>query len=292
MAKGSGRAAPALVLAALAASWGRGSAKEPTAAGCPAPFPYQSATLSELCYTHASYATAGSGPCGSWCTFDAAVGSGCGDNSERLCTRWCDANSVVPATQAACEEAAEAAGLSKGCGGSAFAGAYSGNGGCYTYTEGDYQGCAFWSSAEATDAVLGDGKERVCLPWPRYDGSIHWSPPPEIASYRAASWWSRPGARSIVGARRNDAPHRAGVGGGRADTRASTAPTTTAATSRTRTALTHNAMTVVHPPRDAGPPPFPTEGAATSRIRLARRRNQLVLAALNRQSAQVQRVQL
>jgi len=292
MAKGSGRAAPALVLAALAASWGRGSAEEPTAAGCPAPFPYQSATLSELCYTHASYATAGSGPCGSWCTFDAAVGSGCGDNSERLCTRWCDANSVVPATQAACEEAAEAAGLSKGCGGSAFAGAYPGNGGCYTYTEGDYQGCAFWSSAEATDAVLGDGKERVCLQWPRYDGSIHWSPPPEIASYRAASWWSRPGARSIVGARRNDAPHRAGVGGGRVDTQASTAPTTTAATSRTRTALTQNAMTVVHPPRDAGPPPFPTEGAATSRIRLARRRNQLVLAALNRQSAQVQRVQL
>ena len=291
MAKGSGRAAPALVLAALAASWGRGSAEEPTAAGCPAPFPYQSATLSELCYTHASYAAAGSGPCGSWCTSDAAVGSGCGDNSERLCTRWCDANSVVPATQAACEEAAEAAGLSKGCGGSAFADAYSGNGGCYTYTEGDYQGCAFWSSAEATDAVLGDGKERVCLPWPRYDGSIHWSPPPEIASYRAA-WWSRPGARSIVGARRNDARHRAGVGGGRADTRASTAPTTTAATSRTRTALTHNAMTVVHPPRDAGPPPFPTAGAATSRIRLARRRNQLVLAALNRQSAQVQRVQL
>ena len=48
---------------------------------CPANFPYQSATLPELCYNMASYATAGSGPCGSWCTFDAAVGSGCGDNS-------------------------------------------------------------------------------------------------------------------------------------------------------------------------------------------------------------------
>ena len=64
----------------------------PGACGCPAGFPYQSTTLPELCYNMASYANAGIGPCGSWCTFDAAVGSGCGDNSGRICSEACPAD--------------------------------------------------------------------------------------------------------------------------------------------------------------------------------------------------------
>ena len=60
------------------------------ACGCPADFPYQSTTLLDICYTDVSYANAGTGPCGSWCTFDAAVGSGCGDNSAYMCSDACD----------------------------------------------------------------------------------------------------------------------------------------------------------------------------------------------------------
>ncbi len=60
------------------------------ACGCPADFPYQSTTLKDICYTDVSYANAGTGPCGSWCTFDAAVGSGCGDNSAYMCSDACD----------------------------------------------------------------------------------------------------------------------------------------------------------------------------------------------------------
>ena len=58
------------------------------ACNCQGAFPYQSTT--GLCYTDVSYANAGSGPCGSWCTFDAAVGSGCGDNSAYMCSDACD----------------------------------------------------------------------------------------------------------------------------------------------------------------------------------------------------------
>merc|ERR1712196_502243 len=40
---------------------------------------------SKICYNKAAYAKSGSGPCGSWCTLDVKVGSGCGDNKKRLC---------------------------------------------------------------------------------------------------------------------------------------------------------------------------------------------------------------
>ncbi len=55
--------------------------------GCPASFPHQSTGNSKICYNDKAYATAGSGPCGSWCTTDVDVGSGCGDdyNKENLC---------------------------------------------------------------------------------------------------------------------------------------------------------------------------------------------------------------
>jgi len=54
------------------------------ACGCPASFPYPHVSIPGICYNDASY-TAG-GPCGSWCTLDAAVGSGCGDNSGNMCS--------------------------------------------------------------------------------------------------------------------------------------------------------------------------------------------------------------
>ena len=43
---------------------------------CPPAFRFQSASAQEICYTDDSYAQAGSGPCGSWCTTD-SHGAGC-----------------------------------------------------------------------------------------------------------------------------------------------------------------------------------------------------------------------
>jgi hypothetical protein len=60
------------------------------ACGCPADFPYQSTVLTETCFNSQAYASAGTGPCGSWCTFDVAVGSGCGDNSGNMCSDACN----------------------------------------------------------------------------------------------------------------------------------------------------------------------------------------------------------
>merc|ERR1711871_648505 len=60
------------------------------ASGCPANFPFRSrshdpALRENICYEHEWQAANGAGPCGSWCTMDATVGSGCGDNAGRLC---------------------------------------------------------------------------------------------------------------------------------------------------------------------------------------------------------------
>ena len=51
-------------------------------------FPHQSQTLTAICYTEASYAAAGSGPCGTWCTEDNNIGSGCGETSQHSCTPY------------------------------------------------------------------------------------------------------------------------------------------------------------------------------------------------------------
>ena len=64
------------------------------ACNCQGAFPYQHHSMPQICYTHASYATAGSGPCDNWCTFDVQVGSGCGDNSDRICPGSCNLGSV------------------------------------------------------------------------------------------------------------------------------------------------------------------------------------------------------
>ena len=55
---------------------------------CPPNFPHQSQTLTAICYTEASYAAAGSGPCGTWCTKDNNIGSGCGETSQHSCTPY------------------------------------------------------------------------------------------------------------------------------------------------------------------------------------------------------------
>eukprot|EP00929_Paragymnodinium_shiwhaense_P052757 TRINITY_DN26422_c0_g1_i2.p1 TRINITY_DN26422_c0_g1~~TRINITY_DN26422_c0_g1_i2.p1 ORF type:complete len:521 (-),score=105.76 TRINITY_DN26422_c0_g1_i2:90-1652(-) len=54
---------------------------------CPDNFPNPSATHdNKICYNNADAATAGTGACEEWCTLDAAVGSGCGDNSAKMCS--------------------------------------------------------------------------------------------------------------------------------------------------------------------------------------------------------------
>ena len=202
MAKGDRRAAPALVLAALAASW------QPAAAACPADMfspsteaecraAVESAGLAvEACagYDFAgafagaygfgrgcySYTSGTHAACGYWSTsggYDDPLES---DDIYRVCSQ-CPAGSVVPVTEDACEEAVEAAGLSVGGCGHDFVGSWSSSG-CYTYTDGDYQGCGYWSTSGSHDDALGAGKSRICLPWPRYDAGIHWNPPVETAS--------------------------------------------------------------------------------------------------------------
>lgn len=53
---------------------------------CPRSFPYaSSADAGRICYTDQRHADKGHGPCESWCTLDASVGSGCGNNSLKLC---------------------------------------------------------------------------------------------------------------------------------------------------------------------------------------------------------------
>jgi len=52
---------------------------------CPGAFPFRSVALPETCFNEAQLATAGTGPCGSWCTFDLAVGEGCGPNEDHVC---------------------------------------------------------------------------------------------------------------------------------------------------------------------------------------------------------------
>ena len=80
--------APAVVGAAGVSSGAGGAAVGPMtdAVGCPETFPHQSLTLPEICYAEAEYAEAGTGPCGSWCTNNIAVGEGCpGSNAQRMC---------------------------------------------------------------------------------------------------------------------------------------------------------------------------------------------------------------
>ena len=56
--------------------------------GCPPDFPHPSPPHANIiCYNAESYATAGGGPCGSWCTKDIAVGSGCGSNQNHMCAQ-------------------------------------------------------------------------------------------------------------------------------------------------------------------------------------------------------------
>jgi hypothetical protein len=55
--------------------------------GCPVDFPFPSAQHSNvICYNTAALASADSGPCGSWCTQDVNIGTGCGSNTQRICT--------------------------------------------------------------------------------------------------------------------------------------------------------------------------------------------------------------
>ena len=63
--------------------------------GCPTEFPFPINTdgkgpcgkecAHKVCYKTLAEATAGEGACGSWCTNDVKVGSGCGDNRQRIC---------------------------------------------------------------------------------------------------------------------------------------------------------------------------------------------------------------
>lgn len=56
---------------------------------CPKDFPYPThgppPAKDVVCYKTVAEATAGEGPCGSWCTHDVNIGDGCGDNHQHLC---------------------------------------------------------------------------------------------------------------------------------------------------------------------------------------------------------------
>jgi hypothetical protein len=53
-------------------------------ARCPVDFPFTADGV--MCYSTAEYASAGVGPCESWCTHDATEGVGCGDAGLKMCT--------------------------------------------------------------------------------------------------------------------------------------------------------------------------------------------------------------
>ena len=81
----------------------------PSVVGCPADYPYAThgppPFAGNLCYTTAADAASGTGACGSWCTHDVNVGSGCGDNSHRICgaTTSCSMGANVSACEAKCD---------------------------------------------------------------------------------------------------------------------------------------------------------------------------------------------
>jgi hypothetical protein len=52
---------------------------------CPTDYPYV-AYDGDICYSSKQYADAKSGPCGTWCTNDVTVGTGCGDPESLLCS--------------------------------------------------------------------------------------------------------------------------------------------------------------------------------------------------------------
>lgn len=64
---------------------------------CPAAFPHDSPTHPALCYKTADQANAPAGaPCPTWCTRDVNVGSGCGDNAQKLCQAATEAPTDAP----------------------------------------------------------------------------------------------------------------------------------------------------------------------------------------------------
>jgi len=58
---------------------------------CPLEFPYQSKDTPYVCYNSTDWTNASNAPCGSWCTNDINVGSGCsGSNADRICAKTGD----------------------------------------------------------------------------------------------------------------------------------------------------------------------------------------------------------
>lgn len=63
--------------------------------GCPKAFPYAIPGHNQgtdfmppediICYNDSKYVSLGGGPCGSWCTHNLSVGTGCGDNHKHMC---------------------------------------------------------------------------------------------------------------------------------------------------------------------------------------------------------------
>ena len=58
---------------------------------CPTDFPFLTHAgpplAGKICYKTAAEASAGQGPCGSWCTTDVKIGDGCGANTGHLCAK-------------------------------------------------------------------------------------------------------------------------------------------------------------------------------------------------------------
>ena len=69
---------------------------------------------------------------------------------------------VSPETEAECQTAVAAAGLSEGGCGFDFAGDYGSGRGCYTYPSGQYEGCGYWSTSGDPTGEPGGIRVRVC----------------------------------------------------------------------------------------------------------------------------------
>ena len=90
-------------------------AKNLCPSSCPKDYPFPTHApppfKGVICYKTQAEATAGEGPCGSWCTQSVDIGAGCGDNHQRLCgpppgakSSSCHPSASLASCQAECDQ--------------------------------------------------------------------------------------------------------------------------------------------------------------------------------------------
>ena len=90
-------------------------AKNLCPSSCPKDYPFPTHApppfKGVICYKTQAEASAGEGPCGSWCTQSVDIGAGCGDNHQRLCgpppgakSSSCHPSASLASCQAECDQ--------------------------------------------------------------------------------------------------------------------------------------------------------------------------------------------